>query len=109
MATTYEKAVTLFKTRPELLDIAFNEVNHYSESALAEQMDELFDGSLPEVVIGQYSYSPSQALKAVDPIAYHQEVLTYIDNMDVVEIDGRYYDEAELIDFIEQHTDSEVV
>lgn len=106
---TYEKAVKLFKARPELVDVAFHEVNHYSESALAEQMDELFDESMPEVAIAGYTYSPAQALRAIDPIAYHQELLAYIDNMDVVEIDGRYYDEAELLDFIEQHTNSEVV
>ena len=106
---TYEKAIKLFKSRPELVDVAFHEVNHYSESALAEQMDELFDESMPEVVIAGYTYSPAQALRAIDPIAYHQELLAYIDNMDVVEIDGRYYDEAELIDFIEQHTNTEAI
>lgn len=107
--STYEKAVKFFKARPELLAAAFEDVNHWSESALAEQMDELMDDSLPEVTIAGYSYSPSHALKTIDPIAYHQEVLTYIDNMDVVELDGRYYDEEELNDFMEQYSNSEVV
>lgn len=102
--STYEKAVALFKDRPELLDVAFHEVNHYSESALAEQMDELFDESFPEVAIAGYTYSPSHALRVIDPIAYHQELLAYIDNVDVVEIGGRYYNEEELLDFIEEHT-----
>lgn len=35
--------------------------------------------------------------------------LAYIDNMDVVELDGRYYDEEELLDFMEQYSNSEVV
>lgn len=107
--STYEKAVSLFKVKPELLDVAFHEVNHYSESALAEQFDEVLDDSQDKVTICGYSYAPSQALNAVDPIAYHQELLAYIDGLNVVEIGGRYYDEEELDDFIDQHATSEVV
>lgn len=107
--STYQKVIKFFKERPELMAVVFEDVNHWSESVLAEQMDELMDESLPVVIIAGYSYSPSQALKAVDPIAYRQEVLTYIDNLDVVEIDDRYYDEEELLNFMEQYSDSEVV
>jgi len=45
----------------------------------------------------------------VDPTAYRQEVLTYIDNMDVVEIEDYYFDENELAEFIEQHTTREAL
>lgn len=35
-----------------------------------EQFDELLDETNPMVRIGTLEYSPSQVLKAVDPIAY---------------------------------------
>jgi hypothetical protein len=107
--STYNKARQLFNARPELLDAALETVSFWTEAELEQRHDELMDDTLPEVVIGSYTYSPSQVLREVDPTAYRQEVLTYIDNMDVVELDGRYYDEGELNDFMEQYSNSEVV
>lgn len=104
--TTYEKAVKLFKVRPELIDVAFHEVNFYSESDLVEHFDDMLDSYHQSVNLCGYTYSVSQTLKAVDSIAYHQELLTYIDALDVVEIDGRYYYEAELADFVDKHSDT---
>lgn len=107
--STYTKARQLFNARPELFEIAVAAISGWTEEEMEERCDELMDDTLPEVVIGSYTYAPSQVLREVDPTAYRQEVLTYIDNMDVVEIDDYYFDENELAEFIEQHTTSEVV
>jgi hypothetical protein len=107
--STYTKALALFNARPELLDTALETVSFWTEAELEQRCDELMDDTLPEVTIGSYSYSPSQVLREVDPTAYRQEVLTYIDNMDVVEIEDYFFDENELAEFIEQHTASEVI
>jgi len=109
MSTIYNKAVKLFKVRPELLEDAKDVVSFWTEDELETQCNDLLDETLPEVVIGNYSYSPSRVLAEVDPIAHRQEVLTYIDNMDVVEVNGLYFDQNEMEDFIEQHTTSEVI
>lgn len=102
--STYTKALVLFNARPELLDAALETVSFWTEAELEQQCDELMDDTLPKVTIGSYTYAPSQVLREVDPTAYRQEVLTYIDSMDVVEIDDYYFDENELAEFIEQHT-----
>jgi len=107
--STYNKARQLFNARPELLDVALETVSFWTEAELEQRHDELMDDTLPEVVIGSYTYSPSQVLREVDPTAYRQEVLTYIDNMDVVEIEDYYFDENELAEFIEQHTTKEAL
>lgn len=106
---TYEKAVKLFKVRPELIDIAKDTVSFWTEDELETQCDNLMDDTLPEVIIGNYSYAPSRVLAEVDPVAHRQEVLAYIDNMDVVEVDGLYFDQNELEDFIDQHSDTVAV
>lgn len=107
--STYEKAVKLFQARPELFEDAKDTVSFLTENELETQCNDLLDDTLPDVAIGQYSYAPSSVLAKVDPIAHRQEILAYIDTMDVVEIAGLYFDQNEMEDFIEEHTESEVV
>lgn len=107
--TTYEKAVKLFKARPELWDLALIEVLHHSEESFAELFDEMLDEVEPEVSICGFKYAPSHVLKAVDEIAYRQELFAYIDSYDFTEIGDYYFEEIDLANFIEQHTKSEVV
>jgi hypothetical protein len=102
--STYFKAMALFNAKPELLDVALETVSFWTETELEQRHDELMDDTLPEVTIGSYTYSPSHVLREVDPIAYRQEVLSYIANIDMVEVEDYYFDEAELQEFIEQHT-----
>lgn len=104
--TTYEKTVKLFKARPELIDVAFRKVNYYSKSDLVEHFDDMLDSYHQIVNLCGHTYTVSQTFKAVDPIAYHQEFLAYVDVLAVVEIDGCYYYEKELADFVDQHSDT---
>lgn len=108
MTSTYEKAVKFFKARPELLDAAIDTVLHHTEEELSREFDELVN-ERPEIEVLGYFYPPATVLKEVDPIAYRQELLAFIDGHDTVEIGGRLFDEGELLDFMEQYSDSEVV
>ena len=64
------------------------------------QLEDRFNDFLNEVngvvTICGYNYDPAQALKEVDPTAYHQEFLNWLDaEMSAgryEEIDGEYYE-----------------
>jgi hypothetical protein len=45
------------------------------EKALADNLDENY----PEVVIGNYTFNPSDILRQLDPIAFEMEALNYQD------------------------------
>ena len=107
--STYEKAISLFKTQPTLWDKVREELFTCPDFHFEEPFDAMLEETLPRVIIGNYSYSPAVALERLDPVAYRQEFLAYIDSLPVVEIDGYYFDEEELIDFIEQHTNTEAI
>jgi hypothetical protein len=47
-----------------------------------ELFDEFLDGTFPNFEIGNLSYPPSQVLKAIDPIAYEQAFLEYLDGFE---------------------------
>ena len=50
-----------------------------NEELLAPLYDEMLDETNQEIKIGSLTYSPSQVLKAVDPIAYDIGFSEYID------------------------------
>lgn len=71
-----------------------------SYERLCEMFDECFDDCTPAVTFGCLTYQPSDVLKSVDPIAYREEVLCYIDSLLTDEhiyehSDGSYHDEPE--------------
>ena len=71
----------------------------YTERDLETMFDDMLDECYPVVKFGCLEYMPSQVLKEVDPIAYREEYLTYIDSMldEVIfeHSDGSYHDEPE--------------
>jgi len=50
-----------------------------NEDLLAPLYDQMLDETNEQIVIGNLLYSPSDVLKAVDPIAYDQGFLDYLD------------------------------
>jgi len=83
------------------------EIN-YTE--LCSRFDDLFNDCNPDIEFGCLIYLPSLVLKKVDPIAYREEVLCFIDQLltdgKIYEhSDGTYHDEPEQSDedTIEQH------
>jgi hypothetical protein len=50
-----------------------------NEELLAPLYDQMLDETNEQIVIGNLLYSPSDVLKAVDPIAYEQGFLDYLD------------------------------
>jgi hypothetical protein len=50
-----------------------------NEELLAPLYDQMLDETNEQIVIGNLLYSPSDVLKAVDPIAYDQGFLDYLD------------------------------
>jgi hypothetical protein len=107
--STYTKARVLFNARPELLDVALETISSWTEENLTERFDKLLDESQPVITICGYSYSPSQVFRDGDSIAYRQELLAYVDRLELVKVEDYYFLDWELQDFIEQHTASEVV
>ena len=50
-----------------------------NEEFLIPLYDQMLDETNEQIVIGSLLYSPSDVLKAVDPIAYEQGFLDYLD------------------------------
>ncbi len=50
-----------------------------NEEFLYPLYDQMLDETNEQIVIGNLLYSPSDVLKAVDPIAYDQGFLDYLD------------------------------
>lgn len=69
----------------------------YSEYDMEQQYNDFLDEVYPDCTIGGYKYSTSNALKDVDPVAYHEGFLNYIDSLlgeSLWEtVDGDYTDE----------------
>lgn len=59
-----------------------DEVRDYilSEHDLEERFEQMLDDCHESVKICGYEYAPSRALKEVDPTAYHQEFLSWLDS-----------------------------
>jgi hypothetical protein len=57
-----------------------------TEDEVIEAFNEMIDAMVGEFKIGQLSYSATEAWKSVDPIAYRQELLTYVDHLREEEI-----------------------
>lgn len=97
--SVYEKALTLFKNNPEI-ETTVQELLSVDENDLEESYEELID-SEGDVEIGQLSYSRSAVLKAVDPVAYNVGFADYLGSGDIIEINGYYYYENELDDYLD--------
>lgn len=50
-----------------------------SEESAEQDFTDLWDEIYPEVSFGSLTYPASRVLKAVDPIAYRQELLNHVD------------------------------
>ena len=78
-------------------------MSELSYKQLCDMFDECFDDCTPDVVFGCLTYLPSDVLKSVDPIAYREEVINYIDSLLTDEqiyehADGTYHDEPEEVE-----------
>lgn len=69
-------------TQPELPFYEEEEAKQYNESDLWEQYKEWLDEQ-EEITIGYLTYSVSQVLEAVDPIAFRVGFNDYIDFMEI--------------------------
>lgn len=70
--------------------------NYVTYSELSEMFDDMLNESWGIVEIcGYYYYDTARALQLVDPIAYREELLNYIDRMcrdeELEEYEGNYY------------------
>jgi len=72
------------------------ELDEVFERQLEDQLEDLLNECFPPISIGPYSYDPGRVLKEIDPIAFRQELLTYIDGQCkdglLLEIDDHYYE-----------------
>lgn len=92
------------KITAELL--ASKDINPIPEHKLEELFDDFLDEVYGMVKIGPYEYSTSHAMKDVDPTAYRQEYLNWLDHEISEgrfsdEIDGEHYDGEEVQDLID--------
>jgi len=72
----------------------------YTDRDLETMFDEMLDECHPTITIGSLYYNVSDVLKSVDPVAYRQEFLNYLDCLIGDRIvfehtDGSYHDTAE--------------
>lgn len=67
-----------------------------TDNDLDKRFADFLDDVHEEVKVCGYSYPVSRLLKAVDPIAYHQEYLAWLDyevsERIILEVDGKYFD-----------------
>jgi len=52
-----------------------------TEDEVIEAFDSMIDAMVGEFKIGLLNYLATKAWKSVDPIAYRQELLTYVDHL----------------------------
>jgi len=72
-----------------------------SESRLTDRFNAYTDEVYDPIKLFGCEYSASECLEAVDPTAYRQAFLNYIDDMEeYIEIDGDYYEIDEVYDVI---------
>lgn len=50
-----------------------------SENDLKKEFNEFLDENIDPFKVGKYEYAPSDTLKLVDPVAYHEEYLNWLD------------------------------
>ena len=82
----------------ELIERIKAELTPISQYQLEKQFRDMLDGDGAINICG-YEYCLSDALRSVDPIAYREEFLGYIDSLlesDIVEIDDEYYSAVEV-------------
>ena len=78
-----EEDTELGKKKQELADIE-NEISNYDfePHKFEDHFDELMNETQDMIEIGNLKYEPALVLKRVDPIAYHEELMNYIDSLD---------------------------
>jgi len=57
----------------------------FTERELLERFNEQFNEVFPLVQFGSLHYEPANVLESVDPIAYRQEFLNWLDSEDFVD------------------------
>lgn len=81
-------------------DINIDELEPISDHDLHLRYDEMLDECLDWVILGSLTYSPSQTLKAVDPIAYR---CGFNDWLNAEMQDNRYADVDGIIFILENN------
>ena len=76
----------------------------FTERELEDLFDDFLDDCHETVKICGYEYSPSEALYSVDPTAYRQEFLFFVDT-DYVEIDDNYMSKEDYESLISDYYD----
>lgn len=78
----------------------------FDDGELEARHDAMLDDAYPDCKVAGYAYDTSEALKRLDPIAYRQSLLDFIDSEckdDIlVEVDDEYYDADDVKDLIEE-------
>ncbi len=79
-------------------------INEHCEPIDTEETyEDLLDECLPEVKIGELTYSAGHVLKEVDPVAFRCGVSDMLaDSETYVEADGRYYYVSDIENMIEE-------
>lgn len=96
----YTQAVEAFKDK-ELFLSAVDAIG-LSDADVETLWDECLNDSRGLISIGVLSYSPADVLRAVDPIAYQQGLADYLDASGIVEINGVYFHEDRLVEFLDE-------
>jgi len=77
-------------------EVLLDRVLTISDRDLHAQYDSMLDDCHDSVVIAGYQYDTSNALKAVDPIAYRCGFSDWLSDDQFLEIEGEYYNTEEL-------------
>lgn len=97
--STYEKLSALPEDK---INELLSQCTEISERELETQFDDMLDDCFGDVTIGGHEYAHSNALKRVDPIAYREGFLNYIDSRDdLLEFGGWYYNAEEIETLLE--------
>lgn len=62
-------------------DKKWAELNDLETREAEELFSEVLDSTHDDIIICSYTYNTSDALKKIDPIAFRQEMLNYIDSL----------------------------
>ena len=82
--------------RPHEIELIKNSLTPFSDHGLEVLYCEMLDSCYEPVRIAGYEYATSDALKAVDPIAFQCGLSDFTSDDRFTEIDGEYYDTQEV-------------
>lgn len=82
---------TLYSMKKEDSQKIIDKCSEYHEYELQESYEEMLNECYDVINICGYEYEPAKALRDIDPVAYREGFMEYLNHDEWTEFDGKYY------------------